>query len=143
MFEAAMSFLQSQFRLQSDAIRRLAWESEGAGVDHPDDHDVPDGGHDGDPQPYGVSGHGLRLLLLAVGSDGGSVHTGRGVEQRVVCAVVIIRRVHEGTRHYRDLQARTGSSFRDDVLYEKRVSRNHTRKVTVTNSHSRPQLLPL
>lgn len=72
--------------------------SEGAGVDDSDHHDVRDGGRNGDPEPDGITGNPLRRLLL-VKSD-----AGRGVEERVICAVVIVwRRVHEDARHHGDL----------------------------------------
>jgi len=75
-------------------------------VDDADHHDVADGGDDGDPQPDGVAGHGLRLLLLAVYARGAGVHAGRGVEERVLAAVVVVGRgVHEGPRHDGDLGA--------------------------------------
>lgn len=73
--------------------------SEGAGVDDSDHHDVCDGGRNGDPEPDGIAGNPLRRLLL-VKSD-----TGRGVEERVIRAVLVIRRrVHEGARHHGDLR---------------------------------------
>lgn len=90
--------LQSSFRLHT---------SECEGVDDSDHYDVADGGSNGDPQPYGVPGHGLLLLLLAVSGQSGGVDTSRGVEERVIRAVVIVRRrVHEGSCHHRDLRWR-------------------------------------
>lgn len=66
--------------------------SESEGIDHPHYHYVPDGGDDGDPEPDGVAGHGLRLILLAVcgGRRRGGVDAGRGVEERVLAAVVVV-----------------------------------------------------
>lgn len=66
--------------------------SEREGVDDAHHYDVPDGGGDGDPQPDGVSGHGLLLLLLVVSCQSGGVDASRGVEERVIRAVVIVRR---------------------------------------------------
>lgn len=80
--------------------------SERAGVDNAHHHNVSDGGDDGDPEPDGVAGHGLRLVLLAVyrGGRGGGVDARGGVEERVLAAVVVIGRgVHEGSRHHWDL----------------------------------------
>lgn len=53
---------------------------------------VPNGGSDGDPEPNGIPGHGLGLLMRTVSCHGCSVDTGRRVEQRVVGAIVIIGR---------------------------------------------------
>lgn len=66
--------------------------SESEGIDHPHYHYVPDGGDDGNPEPDGVAGHGLRLILLAVrgGRRRGGVDAGRGVEERVLAAVVVV-----------------------------------------------------
>lgn len=80
--------------------------SESAGVDDAHHHDVSNSGDDGDPEPDGVAGHGLLLVLLALyrGGRGGSVDAGRGVEERMLAAVVVIRRgVHEGSCHNWDL----------------------------------------
>lgn len=80
--------------------------SEGAGIDDAHHHNVANGGNDGDPEPDGIAGHRLGLVLLAVyrGGRGSGVDAGRGVEERVLAAVVIIGRgVHEGSRHHWDL----------------------------------------
>lgn len=68
--------------------------SESTGVDDAHHHDVSDGGDDGDPEPNGVTGHRLGLILLAVhrGGRGSGVDAGGGVEERVLAAVVIIGR---------------------------------------------------
>ncbi len=89
--------------------------SESAGIDNAHHHDVSDGGDDGDPEPNGIAGHRLRLVLLAMhrGCRGGGVDTGWRVEERVLAAVVVIRRgVHEGSRHYGDL----GRNYSGDRL---------------------------
>ena len=80
--------------------------SEGAGVDDAHHHNVANGGDDGDPEPDGIAGHRLRLVLLAVyrGGRGSGVDAGWWVEERVLAAVVVIGRgVHEGSRHHWDL----------------------------------------
>lgn len=85
--------------------------SESAGVDNANHHNVSDGGDDGDPEPDGITGHGLRLVLLAVyrGGRGSGVDAGRGVEERVLAAVVVVGRgVHEGSRHHWDLGEEEG-----------------------------------
>lgn len=66
--------------------------SESAGIDNANHHNVSDGGDDGDPEPDGIAGHGLRLILLAVhrGGRGSGVDAGRGVEERVFTAVIVI-----------------------------------------------------
>lgn len=81
--------------------------SESEGVDHPHYHYVSDRGDDGDPEPDGVTGHGLRLVLLAVcgGHRRGGVDAGRGVEEWVLATVVVIGwGIHEGPRHHWDLR---------------------------------------
>lgn len=84
--------------------RTCLQSSEREGVDDAHHNDVPDGGRDGDPQPDGVPGHGLLLLLLIVSCQSGGVDASRGVEERVIRAVVIVRRwVHEGSCHHWDL----------------------------------------
>lgn len=101
--------------------------SESAGVDDANHHDVPDGGHDGDPQPDGVAGHGLRLVRLAVhrGGRGGGVHAGRRVEERVLAAVVVVGGgVHEGARHNGDL----------DGEGEEKVKNSKQKKMTDTSA---------
>lgn len=80
--------------------------SEGAGVHHAHHDNVSNGGNDGDPEPDGIAGHGLRLILLPVHrrGRGRGVDAGRRVEERVFAAVVVIGRgVHEGPRHDWDL----------------------------------------
>lgn len=82
--------------------------SESEGIDHAHDHYVPDRGDDGDPEPDGVAGHGLRLVLLALGGGrwGDGVDAGRGVEERMLAAVVVVGGgVHEGPRHHGDLRS--------------------------------------
>lgn len=88
--------------------------SESEGIDHPHYHYVSDGGDDGNPEPDGVAGHGLRLVLLALrgGRRRGGVDVGRGVEERVFATVVVVRRgVHEGPRHHRDLRSNDFDSW--------------------------------
>lgn len=82
--------------------------SESAGVDNAHHNNVSNSGDDGDPEPDGITGHGLRLILLAVYrcSRGSSMDAGRGVEERVLAAVVVIGRgVHESSRHNWDLRS--------------------------------------
>ncbi len=82
--------------------------SESTSVDDSDHHDVSDGGDDGDPEPDGVAGHGLWLLLLARcwRCRRCCVHAGRGVKERVLRAAVVQRRcVHErAAAHHRKLK---------------------------------------
>ncbi len=82
--------------------------SESTSVDDSDHHDVSDGGDDGDPEPDGVAGHGLWLLLLARCGRCRRccVHAGRGVKERVLRAAVVQRRcVHErAAAHHRKLK---------------------------------------
>lgn len=85
--------------------------SESAGIDNAHHHNVSNSGNDGNPEPDGIAGHGLRLILLAVyrGGRGGGMDAGRGVKERVLAAVVVIGRgVHEGSCHYRDLGRERG-----------------------------------
>lgn len=82
--------------------------SESEGIDHAHDHYVPDSGDDGNPEPDGVAGHGLRLVRLALGGGrwGDGVDAGRGVEERMLAAVVVVGGgVHEGPRHHGDLRS--------------------------------------
>ena len=66
--------------------------SESEGVDNAHHHYVSNSGDNGDPEPDGVAGHGLRLILLTLygPSQGRGVDAGRGVEERVLAAVVIV-----------------------------------------------------
>lgn len=92
----------------SICVCRCSRSSESEGVDHAHYHYVPHGGDDGNPEPDGVTGHGLGLVRLAVGGGrrGGGVDAGRGVEERVLAAVVIVGGgVHEGPRHHGDLRS--------------------------------------
>lgn len=92
----------------------LVCSSEGAGVDHAHHHYVPDSGHDGDPEPDGVAGHWLGLFLLTLhgGCRGCGVNAGRGVEERVFAAVVVVGRgVHKSSSHDWDLWGRQSADW--------------------------------
>lgn len=73
--------------------------SEGTGANHSHHHYVADGCQHSDPQPNGVTGH-FPIILCFGGSRVTGVEVGGG---RLQGRVAVVRRIHEGPAHSREM----------------------------------------
>ena len=73
--------------------------SEGTGTNHGHHHYVPDSCQYGDPEPNGVAGH-FPIILCFWGSRVAGVEVGG---RRLQGRVAIVRRIHEGPAHSREM----------------------------------------